>query len=364
VVFACGQMVCYESQGGSEHAEDDLSLKTYSARSLESAWFDSLALIAQNITWGIGTLSIWHQQNKRRRLKGLWELIVEYSNRDLTFDSDALRALAGICRVFEKGECPIYNLQGLPIVPFTEAGHVPNTMKLVSALCWHHDAPRKARRRMQFPSWTWAGWTSRIEHPDCTETEVEFEIPSEDIKIEYEDGFVATLVDLSKNLKTLHMETSRSRHFNLSGWGNHNMPDKNDKERDWTNPSKIVLHAPAVTAKYFSFPDAKKWDGGNLLGSELQFEADRHEDKMNFSPIEFGKGLANGALGCILLRVDRKEEGFKYHRAHMLLFEWLEGKYAHRIGKLTTKQDSRSYSQMFRLCQLYKHLNWIEVRLS
>jgi hypothetical protein len=361
VVFACHQMVCCESQGGAELAEDALTMKTYSANSLESAWFDSLTLIAQNIQWGVGTSSILHHRMKRQRLKGLWELIVEYSNRNLTYDSDALKALAGICRVFEEGEYPIYNLQGLPVVPFTESGSSSSTMELVPALCWHHDAPSKARRRMQFPSWTWAGWTSRIEHPDSTDTYVRFEIPSRDIRIEYEDGHIATLVELTESLKTLHLEASRNRYSTQLGRGDNYIRDKMGKERDWISPRTILLHAPAVTAKYFQFPDYRRWEGGTFAGLDLHFEADRYEDKMTMSPMEFGRGLLDGTLGCILLRVDRKTDGYVNTRAHLLLFQWQEGSDAQRIGKLTAKKNRH---RKFELNSVLAELKWVNVRLT
>jgi hypothetical protein len=361
VVFACHQMVCCESQGGAELAEDTLSMKKYSANSLESAWFDSLTLIAQNIKWDIGTSSILHHRMKRQRLKGLWELIVEYSNRNLTYDSDALKALAGICRVFEEGEYPIYNLQGLPVVPFTESGSSSSTMELVSALCWHHDVPRKACRRMQFPSWTWAGWTSRIEHPDSTNTDVSFEVDSRHVRIGYEDGHLATLEELRESLQVLHLETSRNRHFTRVGRSDDDIRDIIGKERDWSGPKTIMLYAPAVAAKHFQFPDYRRWEGGTFAGLDLHFEADRYEDKMILSPIEFGKGLVAGTLGCILLRVDNKVEGYRNRRAHLLLFQWQEGSEAQRIGKLTAK-ESRHYN--FKLDTVLAELKWVNVHLK
>jgi hypothetical protein len=75
-------------------------------------------------------------------------LLEDYSGRFLTLDSDGLNAFLGIIRALEgtMGETFFW---GMP------------TAFLESALAWGHRNPGLRRRHgVQFPSWSWVGWTS------------------------------------------------------------------------------------------------------------------------------------------------------------------------------------------------------------
>ncbi|KAF5003429.1 hypothetical protein FDECE_10026 [Fusarium decemcellulare] len=77
--------------------------------------------------------------------------------RDLSFDDDALHAMAGIFAAFRKLKQPVQFVCGLPI--FSEDLLRANRRQhaLLEALSWDETA---LRRRPQFPSWTWLGWKS------------------------------------------------------------------------------------------------------------------------------------------------------------------------------------------------------------
>ena len=70
--------------------------------------------------------------------------------------------MLGIFRIFENAPHPVTHYWGVPIVP-----HEENTVALRSitdgfacGLCWRTTKPGK--RRHDFPSWSWTGWTCHV----------------------------------------------------------------------------------------------------------------------------------------------------------------------------------------------------------
>ena len=113
VCFACWNMTCCESRGGAELCLTASELEQYSRQSLNFARqhrkthfksYEDNSSIHKSLGRSLGDLG---------------EFINRYSGRILTFDADALRAFAGVKRVFELGDDPIGSLQGLPI-PLSE----------------------------------------------------------------------------------------------------------------------------------------------------------------------------------------------------------------------------------------------------
>jgi hypothetical protein len=83
----------------------------------------------------------------------------------MSFNEDALRGILGILAYLENCKRPVFHFWGVPI--FTPALWIRRnrnalllrgklTHAFANALLWHHERP--ARRRPQFPSWSWAGW--------------------------------------------------------------------------------------------------------------------------------------------------------------------------------------------------------------
>ena len=87
-------------------------------------------------------------------------LVSDYSIRDLTYESDGLRAVSGILRQLE--------------ISFG-VGFVCGIPKdlMPEYLLWNHqlqlDTPQVVRRRASIPSWTWAGWSGLVEFRISTE---------------------------------------------------------------------------------------------------------------------------------------------------------------------------------------------------
>ncbi|PVH71448.1 HET-domain-containing protein [Cadophora sp. DSE1049] len=105
----------------------------------------------------------------------IMQYVSDFAARQLTYQSDALNAIQGIFRAFEKSPHPLYQLMGVPIMsPYVISG---NSVPLVSTisrfpeegfmigLLWFHrySPPKDDFRRTCFPSWTWAGWNGQPE---------------------------------------------------------------------------------------------------------------------------------------------------------------------------------------------------------
>lgn len=76
-----------------------------------------------------------------------WRLVRDYTSRDMSFESDSLHAFAAFATEFERAGRLL--TWGLPIS--SSALH----------LLWEHKPWdfRDINRRIDFPSWSWAGWS-------------------------------------------------------------------------------------------------------------------------------------------------------------------------------------------------------------
>jgi len=98
--------------------------------------------------------------------------VSNFSKRELTFPEDRLNAIAGIFRVAEESENPVYQIKGVPLLPpdwlppyIREFDYVmiqptPKECFLVG-LTWYHSAPDRETAGNQ-ASWTWAGWNGQV----------------------------------------------------------------------------------------------------------------------------------------------------------------------------------------------------------
>ncbi|KAI0411713.1 heterokaryon incompatibility protein-domain-containing protein [Xylaria grammica] len=154
--------------------------------------------------------------------------ISEYSQRQLSYPSDALNAIQAILRVFERNHTPVYNVLGVPLLsPIppparrgtngTEPQGMPRSPKecFLIGLCWFTRKP--GQRRGGFPSWSWAGWTGAVEkYLLCDRTRL---APLSNIPVRFQsrDGSLAEfpaefsslpqfLADPSRNLAVIEIE--------------------------------------------------------------------------------------------------------------------------------------------------------------
>jgi hypothetical protein len=94
--------------------------------------------------------------------------IEAYSQRDLTYDSDALNGISGIFRAYEQLSTPIYQLSAIPFLPDQFANSErKQTRHFALGLCWNHNT--EVQRREGFPSWSWTGWKGVVTWGDLYE---------------------------------------------------------------------------------------------------------------------------------------------------------------------------------------------------
>lgn len=148
VYFECMGMHCQESIS--------IPLKTIHTRDMQG-FKQSCHRLRAFPSHGVGRHSVQ-----------ILDCIEDYSRRSLTYDSDAINAFSGILRSFEKEDFQVQNFWGIPVFPthrkqvqWTAKGDSFSTKgdpQLVFGLIW--TTARTARRRPDFPSWSWAGWAN------------------------------------------------------------------------------------------------------------------------------------------------------------------------------------------------------------
>lgn len=83
-------------------------------------------------------------------------ILHQYYLRHLSYDADVLNGISGILQAYEQKYRQMRFLLGLPILGIGYVGREYWTRVLMAAVMWTGIFP--ARRRRDFPSWTWAGW--------------------------------------------------------------------------------------------------------------------------------------------------------------------------------------------------------------
>jgi hypothetical protein len=89
------------------------------------------------LTYGV------HAPPSRHRYQ---ELVAAYIPRQLSFPEDILNAFRGVLKLYGSGSSE--DLWGLP------------GTDLAGAIAWYYDQDEPSKRRLGFPSWSWAGWVA------------------------------------------------------------------------------------------------------------------------------------------------------------------------------------------------------------
>ena len=87
------------------------------------------------------------------------DILVEYAQKDMSFESDGLNAIVGVLRAFSKANSSsqFHSYAGLPILG------PPSRKAFLTAFLWSPSGPKK-RRAGDFPSWSWIGWTGGLRY--------------------------------------------------------------------------------------------------------------------------------------------------------------------------------------------------------
>lgn len=98
--------------------------------------------------------------------RNFWSLIKVYSKRQLSFESDSIRAFSGILKSVEPEFGP--TIWGIPSHEFARG------------LTWAHTQHRMELRREAFPSWSWVGWRGntgiKLEFLNCKRTDADLRV--------------------------------------------------------------------------------------------------------------------------------------------------------------------------------------------
>ncbi|KAH4062434.1 hypothetical protein HBH50_208860 [Parastagonospora nodorum] len=98
--------------------------------------------------------------------RNFWSLVRAYSRRQLSFESDVIRAFTGILSSIEPDFG--YSVWGIPSKEF------------VRGLTWEHSFHRMDLRRQGFPSWSWTGWRSNagveLYFKNCKRTDADLRV--------------------------------------------------------------------------------------------------------------------------------------------------------------------------------------------
>lgn len=195
------------------------------------------------------------------RLWDIWKYLTEYSKRYLSYDSDAISAIAGVLHHFEQQEVPLHTLVGVPVVPDVvmdqqgkvTAGNTSQSVSLVANLAWRND--EQPTRRSMFPSWSWAGWKGefslkRIPQYSATANGSKFA----DVKVEDSRGDLIDLDTLDFGKPSIEdlSRTCRFIHIDV-----HTLAIKTKRlsrdSSDWTYPDSRWKPAPTALGIFSGF---------------------------------------------------------------------------------------------------------------
>jgi hypothetical protein len=147
VLFQCMNMHCWETISTPLHILHTKDLKRFR---------DGISGCRAFPPRGIG-----------KSLTDVVQRIGEYSQKDLSFEHDALNAILGVLHAFKRAGVLAHHISGIPSVTLLRSHHQPQLAKkplesLAAGLSWVADSKNEnsyLKRRKNFPSWSWAGWS-------------------------------------------------------------------------------------------------------------------------------------------------------------------------------------------------------------
>lgn len=267
------------------------------------------------------------------RVKQFMELVYAYSVRNMTYDTDALNAFAGIQSCFEEGNNPVCHLQGIPLALGTTEKELESSEltfilnSFLTGLSWHPDDGRAhlSSRRAHFPSWSTAGWTGTKFYAKVLPDHLWIRNYVQDCSIEIENNVHHSLKQLIDVLRMFHASRSISQ----------DSPEANAIYHRLTTPIALVLYAPTFESSLFTTTNPhQSWETAKLLGYPLQNYLGNNikDEYMPFTYQSLIHGLVNNSLGCVLLGV--VSGGFEgaILSAQILIVRWSGTDTASRIG--------------------------------
>ncbi|KAF5649835.1 heterokaryon incompatibility domain protein [Fusarium tjaetaba] len=120
--------------------------------------------------WPLREYNIFNVDHKVG-MEAKWHHIRNYTYRQLTYDSDALNASLGLIRLQTEPGLPFFHFWGIPMTlqpqDADEHSSTSDSQRLqrsfLQSLLWTLCSPwRPARRRQDFPTWSWTAWAHEI----------------------------------------------------------------------------------------------------------------------------------------------------------------------------------------------------------
>lgn len=233
VYFECNAMNCHESLLNNldeSHVEDKSEFRDFFQAGL----------------FGLSTLYKYGYVNESNvtaadNLSIFMRLVEQYTARDLTYDTDSLKAFTGLIRRFETSKTAVNQIWG---VPFCRGESEKETIdSFVDGLRWKHSfIDGKPRRRPGFPSWSWAGWAGKAPYRERgSESGLQpLDSEVESVSIEMDGGSQVKLSTYIDIVKALPQESER--------------------------PPAIIIQALALPASAFTYDTSRTYPKLKVFG--------------------------------------------------------------------------------------------------
>lgn len=125
----------------------------------------------------------------------VYRSIREYTRRTLSFESDALNAFLGILAAYER-RFQVYHLWGMP---YLKLGHAAFDLPALTQSLFFK-LSNESVRRIDFPSWSWTGWTHFVTWHGASQDNMELDwYMDSEIAVELKSGDILSLHEYSSD---------------------------------------------------------------------------------------------------------------------------------------------------------------------
>lgn len=115
----------------------------------------------------------------------IYSHISDYSRRQLSHDSDRLKAFLGILEAFETGHHRVRHHWGIPILPASQVSSKP-LKSFIFGLSWRSGEDDPPVRYRNLPSWSWSGWGGHVYFSPYVHDEHWLHTASVDVEVQME----------------------------------------------------------------------------------------------------------------------------------------------------------------------------------
>jgi hypothetical protein len=254
------------------------------------------------------------------------KLLEGYCGRELSVDSDAIRAFEGVFHNYRRRH-HVHQYRGIPIVSLTKEGyseveHRSRGEAFAAGLAWCNQAP--GTRRSLFPTWSWAGWTVPINHESYS-WQLGLELGNErplKVFVEGNDGSLSDMDELSDALLDQGIPGSSGRFIHIEAW----------------TISIDVRHFPDG-AEEFQYHDRLYDDGSGYLA---RFQTDEGAVQVPMYPLhqqDCALDFKQGSLLGIVLGPCKDFSDLDHFGAIFIMVVQEKEQYHERVGHIFLKPD-------------------------